>query len=278
MTHGPTYFETKGRCIYCGIVSDDLTDEHIVPRSLGGQHVIRKASCKQCAAITSKFERKVARDLWGDARLSFNSPSYRKKSRPKHIKVPDTKSPHGTKEIAVEEYPAAFVFYKMGKSGFFQGLSEKEDVSSKWKLIAVDDSARRENYFKKYGEYPTVQFRHVPQEFGQMIAKIGYGQILSTFHPTEFSHICLPYILGKKSNVSFVVGGGEEDVKPIPEVGYSLDTKCIISKDFDRMLLIAKVRLYADTHSPEYSVVVGEFIGKESVANAIQKQGGIGPI
>jgi len=275
MPHGPTYFETKGRCIYCGIVSNDLTDEHIVPLSLGGQHVIRKASCKQCASITSKFELKVARELWGDARISFNAPSRHKKLRPKHIKVSHAKYPNGTKEIAAEEYPAAFIFYKMDKSGFFQGLNEKEDVSLKWKLIAVDDDTRRENYFKKYGEYPTVKFRHVPQEFGQMIAKIGYGQILTMFHPTEFSHICLPYILGKKSNVSFVVGGSEEDVKPVLDVGYSLRSEGIISKSLDRLLLVAKVRLYANTHSPEYSVVVGEFVGKESVANAIQKMGGI---
>ncbi|MFH0928523.1 MAG: hypothetical protein V1821_03560, partial [bacterium] len=96
-------------------------------------------------------------------------------------------------------------------------------------------------------------------------------------HPTEFSHICLPYILGGKSNISFVVGGGEENVSPIPNIGYSLNTECIVTKNLDRLLLVAKVRLYANTHSPEYSVVVGEFIGKESVANATRKLGE-GPI
>lgn len=270
MSHGWTYFETKGRCIYCAVVSSELTDEHIVPKALGGQHIIRKASCNKCATITSKFEGKIARDLWGDARISFNAPSYHKNRRPTDIVLPH---PHGTKKIAAKEYPAAFVFYKMGKSGFLQGLSETEDISSNWKLIAVDDDARRENYFKKYAEYPTIKFRHVPHEFGQMIAKIGYGHILTTFHPAEFSHICLPYILGGKPNISFVVGGVEDDIKPIPDVGYSLNTECIVTKNFDRLLLVAKVRLYANTHSPEYSVVVGEFIGKESVLNATRKLG-----
>ncbi len=268
MPHGPTYFETKGRCVYCGVFSDSLTDEHIVPLSLGGHHVIRNASCTKCADITKKFEQKVARDLWGDARIAFDAPSRRKKERPTHFKVSGE-----TKEIAAQEYPAGFVFYKMNKPGFIQGLSETEDVSSKWQLVMIDDDARRGNYFKKYGKYPTLQFRHVPQEFGRMIAKIGYGHILTAFHPAEFSHICLPYILGNKSNVSFVVGGGEEDVKPTPDFGYSLSTECIIGKNLDRMLLIAKVRLYANTYSPEYSVVVGEFVGKESVANARLKLG-----
>jgi hypothetical protein len=245
-----------------------LYDEHIVAKALGGQHIIRKASCKKCSVITSNLERKVARDLWGDARIAFDTPSYRKRARPTHFKVSGE-----SEEVPAKEYPAGFVFYKMGRSGFMQGLTETEDVSSKWQLIMIDDDVRREAYFKKHGKNPLLKFRHVPQEFGRMIAKIGYGQILTIFHPAEFSHICLPYILGDKTNISFVVGGSEESVKPIPKIGYSLNTECIITKDLDRMLLIAKVRLYANTHSPEYSVVVGEFLGKEAVANARLKLG-----
>lgn len=267
MAHGLTYFETKGRCIYCGVASDNLSDEHIVPKSLGGQHIIREASCSRCAGITSKFELKVARYLWGDARIAFDAPSRRKKDRPTHFKVTNEDI-----EIPVQEYPAGFVFYKMGKSGFMRDLVETEDVSSGWQLVMIDDDARRENYFNKHGKYPPLKFRNFPQEFGRIIAKIGYCQILTTFHPTEFLHICLPYILGDKANVSFVVGGGEE-VEPVPGVGYSLGTECIITRNLDRMLLIAKVRLYANIHSPEYSVVVGEFIGEELVANARLKLG-----
>lgn len=264
MPHWITYFETKGKCIYCGVVSNDLTNEHIVPYSLGGQHVIRKASCAKCADITKKFEQKVARDLWGDARISFNGPSRTKKDRPTHIEV-------SGKKIPAYEYPAGLVFYKMGKSGFMQGLSETEDISSQWKLIMVDDDLRRKNYFKKYGEYPPLKFMHVPQDFARLIAKIGYGQILTIFHPNEFNHICLPYILGSKSNLSFIVGWGDDNIFPLANTGYSLDIKFIGSKELDRLLMIAKVRLYSNTHSPEYEVIVGEFVGKDSVNLAIQR-------
>lgn len=270
MAHGLTQFKTKGRCIYCGIRSNDLSDEHIVPYSLGGQHVIKQASCKKCAAMTSKFERKVARDLWGDARIAFDAPSYRKTKRSSYIEVLN-----GRKKIDAKEYPAGFVFYKMDKPGYMQGLKTTDDISPKWKLIVIDDSNRREEYFRKYGEYPEIKFRHVPEDFGRMIAKIGYGQILTMFDPTEFSHICLPYILGQKSNISYVVGGGEKDVKPIPDTGYFLDTQFIANKEFNRMLLIAIVRLYANTHSPEYSVVVGELTSKEAIERAVKRFGGI---
>ena len=72
MSHGPTRFSSKGRCIYCGRDDVNLTDEHVVPLSLGGQHVIEGASCSSCAKIATKFERDVAREMWGDARIHYS--------------------------------------------------------------------------------------------------------------------------------------------------------------------------------------------------------------
>jgi 5-methylcytosine-specific restriction endonuclease McrA len=70
MSHGPTKYPPKSHCIYCGKNGVPLTDEHIVPFSLGGQHILQNASCLECADITKKFEQDVARELWGDARAS----------------------------------------------------------------------------------------------------------------------------------------------------------------------------------------------------------------
>jgi 5-methylcytosine-specific restriction endonuclease McrA len=45
-------------CIYCGATEPDtkLTDEHIVPLSLGGTLILPKASCLACARQTGKLE------------------------------------------------------------------------------------------------------------------------------------------------------------------------------------------------------------------------------
>ena len=85
MPHGHTRIASRGACIYCGARDVDLTDEHVVPFSLGGAHILEDASCRRCAAITTKFERDVAKDMWGDARISYNVPSRRKKKRKTHI-------------------------------------------------------------------------------------------------------------------------------------------------------------------------------------------------
>jgi hypothetical protein len=113
MTHGPTRIDSKGACIYCDVTGVRLTDEHVVPLSLGGQHIIKNASCDDCATITTKFERDVAREMWGDARISYNAPSRRKKERKTHIMLTDPDNPQRKVKVPYSEYPAAMIYYKM---------------------------------------------------------------------------------------------------------------------------------------------------------------------
>lgn len=216
MSHGPTDFPSRRACIYCGASDVKLGDEHIVPESLGGQHILKDASCRSCEAITTKFERKVARDLWGDARVAFGAPSKRKKKRLNHLEMHDPDNPERTLTIPAQNYPAAFVFYKMGPAGILQGLSEDVDVSSMWKLTALDDESRRHEFLERYLDRKlTLKFRHVPDAFGRLLAKIGYGQILTVLDVTDFRPICLPYILESNKNVSYIVGGSWNDYAPI---------------------------------------------------------------
>jgi hypothetical protein len=51
-------------CIYCGRTKVELTDEHIIPKGFGNIHgdILHKASCKDCAVITSAFELTMLRE------------------------------------------------------------------------------------------------------------------------------------------------------------------------------------------------------------------------
>lgn len=271
MAHGPTYYDSKGSCIYCGARGVRLTDEHIVPYSIGGSHVLRKASCNACADITKKFEQKVARDLWGIARTSFDAPSRRKKQRPKYLFMPYPNDSTQGMMVSTSEYPAGFVFYKMGRAGLLEGLPETVDVSKFWQMVVIDDHNRREKFHQQNPGKLVLSFRHVPNEFGRLLAKIGYGQVLTALDPSEFRPICLPYILGTKINVSFVVGGSLEEQSPEPNFGYSLKTVAFGTRE--SLVLMALIRLYANTHAPAYHVVVGDVCGATNVASVIRKLG-----
>ena len=249
----------------------ELTDEHIVPFSLGGKHVIRDASCHDCANRTKKFEQDVARDLWGDARTSYDAPSRRKKDRKSHIILDDPEDPSRKLKVPFSEYPAPMVFYLMDRAGILLGLPDTVDLSKRWKLITVVDEVKLKNFEKKYPKKLTGKFRHVPDSFARLIAKIGYGQALCSIDPGDFRPICLPYILGVRKNPSFVVGGQIKISEPNPEMGYVLHTTGFGT--LNRLMIVSEVRLIANNHTPTYHVVVGDVTGRENVETVIQKLG-----
>ena len=156
MPRGPHYVESKGACIYCGACDVALSDEHVVPYSLGGTHVLRKASCARCADVTTKFERKVGRDLWGDARTAFNAPSRRRKQRRKKLVMPNPTGRGKGLAIPAAEYPAGFVFYKMCQAGLLQGLPPGTDLSGTWQPVVIDDDRRRGDFQKKHPTTPLM--------------------------------------------------------------------------------------------------------------------------
>ena len=174
--------------------------------------------------------------------------------------------------LAAAEYPAGFVFYKMCPAGLLQGLPPDADVSGSWTFVVIDDAGRRQHFLQKY---PTtklsIRFRHVPQDFGRLLAKVGYGQVLTQLDPGEFRPICVPYILGEEANVSYVVGGALDDPLPEPDNDYSLKTVAFGSPD--RITIVALVRLLAHTSAPAYHVVVGDVVGPDQVNRVLQKLG-----
>jgi hypothetical protein len=273
MSHGHTRIASKGACIYCGKKDVPLTDEHLVPFSLGGQHILEDASCHACADLTKRFEQDVAREMWGDARTSYNAPSRRKKQRKTHIVLTDPDNPSRRVKVPYSEYPAAMIFYKMSRAGLLEGMPDSVDLSAAWQFTAIHDDVKAKEFEKRFGVKLTSKFRHVPDSFARLLAKIAYCHTLCVLDPGDFRPICLPYILGEKRNPSYIVGGTFDIAPPEPGLGYALNTFGFAGAD--RLMLLAEIRLYANLHAPTYHVVVGDIWGAEKIAAALKK---IGPI
>jgi hypothetical protein len=271
MTHGPTRIASKGACIYCGATDLELTDEHVVPFSLGGAHIIVDGSCLDCADVTKRFEQDVAREMWGDARISYDAPSRRKKQRKTHIRLTDPKNPSRSIKVPYRDYPAPMLFYRMGRAGLLQGLPEMVDISAAWKLEMLSDGEKNKEFERMYGMPLTARFRHVPDSFARMLAKVGYGQVLSSLDPGDFRPICVPYVLGDKKNLSYIVGG---KLSPDPlDAGMGYVMKTVGFGTPDRLMLVAELRLLANNHVPTFHVIVGDIIGAAKVAAALNKFG-----
>jgi hypothetical protein len=162
------------------------------------------------------------------------------------------------------------VFYKMGRAGLLEGLPENVDLSSAWQLVAIHDVDKANRFQEKFGIKLTSKFRHVPESYARLLAKIGYCHTLVALEPQDFRPICLPYILGKP-NPSYVVGGSMNDLPPNNGMGYVLRTACFGTED--RLMLMAEIRLFADNGTPIYHVVVGDVSGSKQVAAMQEKLG-----
>jgi HNH endonuclease len=269
------YFPSKGACIYCGKSNILLTDEHVVPFFIGGKHIIRKASCVMCANITKKFEQDVGRGLWGDARASYSAPTRRKKERAKSFVLKDLSGNRPDLIIPAERYPAPFAFFRMPIAGLLCGVEPTTDLRSKWTMEMINDATRQKEFLDKYPGRLTASMTIVPKSFGRMLAKIGHCHAMTALDIGDFTPICLPYILGKRSNISYVVGGVPTNEPLQPELGYSL--KAVQASSADRTLIVVEVRLLANNHTPTYHVVVGEVIGRENMKRIDEKLNAIYP-
>ncbi len=160
------------------------------------------------------------------------------------------------------------VFYWMQPAGILQGMPEDVDISKLWLLKAISDDKKVAAFEAKYPGRLVTRFRHEPENFGRLLAKIGYGQILTQLDVDDFNPICLPYILGTKRNVSFIVGGDPNSTNKL-KFGYYMST--VGFGTVERIMLIAEVKLFADNETPLYHVVVGDVKGRDKVAAALAK-------
>ncbi len=105
-----TVLNPAGMCIYCGS-TENLTTEHIVPFSLGGDLELPAASCSSCSALTSAIELRIARRALHIPRAMAGYPSRRRKNYPEKVEVyfSNTDKPTVKKMIDIDEAPTVHI-------------------------------------------------------------------------------------------------------------------------------------------------------------------------
>jgi HNH endonuclease len=257
-----------GKCIYCGAADSKLTDEHIIPFSLGGLFILQQASCASCAKITGAFEGAVARSLFGNFRIKHKMPTRRPKERPSHIIVDTLNDNRGQISVPALEYPAPAFMYKCTKAGILDGLSPDSDTSSQWQIVGLLNHDEMKSFQEKYGKNTTFKFRHVPEQFARTIAKIGYSYAIAFFGTEAFRPLALDLILGQSTNLSYVVGGSFDIMPPVPDAGHLLTIEGITN--LRRTLIVVNIRLFASASTPHYHVIVGETQNEQSTKRLLQ--------
>jgi hypothetical protein len=246
-----------GHCIYCGETSQ-LSCEHILPFGLSGTAELPEASCEGCRKITGQVEQIVLRGPMWPVRV------YRElKSRTKHKEAPKTYPLtiiRGAQEVLVsllpKEYPILLPFPVFSPPAVLDPQGYREGIRVKG-IATISFGPRPEEVLKKHrAEHIQIARDLKPVEFARMLAKIAYAWAVAErqIDALNGESCVVSAILGKTDDIGRWVGTLGQPSSHLSNTLHHL----AIHRDENRGMLIAEVRLFADSQTPSYGIILGK--------------------
>ena len=246
-----------GKCIYCGIVAEDLRDEHILPFGLGGTAVLARATCKNCADITRGFERQVLRQDLLKARTALGIRTRRPENRPKRFPV-HLKGKNTTRvlELSASQQPVPVVLPRFAKPFALGGSKQARGIAVEGTDILQIAGPPMAKFVKQFAEEDVesvlVKEWISPVALAKLIAKIAYGHAVASLGLEGIETVfVVPAILGERDDIGHWVGC----VPELERLGKGKSYDCMIGVRPDGLIL-GHVRI-APRPATEYVVVVG---------------------
>jgi hypothetical protein len=254
------------RCIYGDHPDPEgFTDEHVIPRAFGETAYIDNASCHSCGAITSGIELYCARHIFQELRI-HHSIKGRKHKKAAPSVFPITVEINGQKVehvVPVEHHPSLLILPAVSAPGILTG----EAPSAVWPDARFHCWVFKQHIAgaaalakKKGGTSYEVTKTVGPERFFRLVAKIGHCFAVAVRGYGTFKPYLPGVILGSDPHIPYLVGG-ETSSKPPGTMKHELRIE--ETERGGKLLLIARVRLFANVGSPEngtpiYYAVVGE--------------------
>lgn len=264
-------YPTPGKCIYCGqgVSAGRLTNEHIIPESLGGTLVLQDASCDECCMETSAFE--------GHA-VSVYNPIRRQLKFPSKLKGKKARERDATEKFIIEvdkrriripsnEFPALVLSLVFPLPKILMGAAADDDEPLKGGVFSaelMDNFGLHLNAIRaKYGgrEIGVVGVdksdRDSEGDFGRMLAKMGHSYAVAERGNNSFQPLLTHIIRGRRPYHQNYFMGSQPSTTAAGTDLHEIDF--VTMPGFDR-LLIVRIRLFANFNTPAHLVVVGENI------------------
>jgi hypothetical protein len=249
------------KCIYCAnplIPAVDLTGEHIIGVAFGGKWELLKASCLDCAKITSQIEKRVADNIVTPIRehLGLRGRTQKKpRSRATlHTVITQCTVKH---KVPVADYPAAIYSLDFDPA---TSLSHKAFVPFiKSRLVVQEigsDFSLKANRIP--GQINLVQRTPFnPLDLARMLAKIAHSYAVAKLGTDTFRPFLTDLILGRSlAEVAHLVGGiSQGDL--ISQERHHLSHEWVRLRSGRRILVIT-ISLFGDLGLPTYKVVAGQ--------------------
>jgi hypothetical protein len=274
MNRGHTYDRSKDRqggCIYCGSdgVPGKLTDEHIIPESIGGMLLIEKASCDTCAGETHAFEGRAC-NTYRPVRRQLSYPSKSRGAKDRERKRAERfviKLDRGTIKVPAAEFPGLVMSLTFPPAGILFDLPKEEKPLTGGihaiellpgfgeKLNAIK-AKYRSNSIGIVGVEKSA--RATEADFGRMLSKIAHSYVVAEFGLGNFrpllNHIVRnhpPFYLTHFIGSALGKPGPVTDMHEIEidQTGLGLDR-----------FIVVRLRLFANLDGATHYIIAGEFM------------------
>lgn len=250
-------------CIYCGI-TENLSKEHILAYSLGGTTTLRSASCQHHRDLTSAFELKVSRGIYGKYR-DINFIQSRRKIHDRDQRLSTGykmvgENWDGTKQefyAPLRETPVPNMWLT-----FTQPPTILTDCALKSPLgisyLSESDGSHELKYnklFLKTG-FKTISVENtgmqiMSPEYFQMLAKTAHAFLWAEKRGLGYSPLLLGIIDGDISDVTDLIGCDER----LPRSDKQLELHEVYSSGVT--FLVVHITINAFPSTPRYLVVAG---------------------
>jgi hypothetical protein len=247
------------RCIYEALSEKHdgpFSDEHVVPLGLGGDIIIRKASCRNCAKITGRFEQTVLRMMMGALRIRLGLPTRRPKERPDTLTLMEFDRNGRLQSMTLPALlaPAVIPGLLVPAPGVFRNVPPTNTLDARVRSLILEPDKLR----KLIPDGHRLRINRVhPGHFLRMIAKIAHCYAFATWG-NQFTPLLLDLILGRADYFNYLMGGDAE-IPPPDHHPQGLHMHQPVSISFNGVrYLVVIVRLFTARATPRYHVVVGE--------------------
>ncbi|MDQ0446981.1 hypothetical protein [Methylobacterium aerolatum] len=189
--------------------------------------------------------------------MRYNFPTRRRKARPAELEI-GVINRDGTPKrrmVPATDYPAVVFLPHFGRAGFFVGNNPNIDTLY-WKGKA-HPTVNVDEHMALYGFDGVYEAKFMPHELGQTIIKICYAYAIAELGIDSFEPVCLPQILGKDNNISYIFGQKGETQ---PEAGDTIIWKITLAYIVSRSMppvLTAQCVFLEKMGMPIYEVVLG---------------------
>lgn len=262
---------SPGRCIYCGVVGVQLTDEHVIPFALGANSlVLEKSCCSDCQKIIQKYEQEVLKKQLGVFRAQVDAPTRNRKDRPSDVimhfvEVNEHGQPMrnlGKRRVTQAEAPLMISLWSsplpelLNPRGAWSAsvgepwtYVDRQAVSSIVKRVAEETGAK--HVAVKVGEVNR-------QHYLRSLAKMAHAYATAEMGLGAFDPLLVDLILCRRDDVETFVGDLPHESPFDADETHTL--QIAVGEPLDgpgRGYIVARIVLYPTLGSPVHVVILG---------------------